>query len=772
MITSVFIENDKLDLFEDENIEVVSSIADSSDVTKNTTDYSKSFTVPASDTNNRIFKHYYNADIDNSFDGRTKIDGRIELDGLPFKSGKFTLQKVNVKSGKASSYSINFFGKLVGFKDKVKADELPSLDLSTLNFDFTPINMITALGSGLSSGKIISNLISKKRLIYNTDPTDTTNTDTTINIANIGLNTNILRPSIQLIEIIKAIEEKYDIAFSRDFFNRAEFLNLYMWLNNSAEVVGGRTEQLINWTSGNGSDFGLSTATDTWVNSTFFNNSADKRSFKYRLTITTTNPEPYEIVVKNFGVEVARVKSEGGNFTSDFLDISSFENVDFSYQFFISTTTPMTYTASILLRRYEDFLTLDRQSLASSNSIVPVFDVSANLPKIKVIDFIKTLSLMFKLVFIQNSDTEIYINTLPEYYSEGRLFDVTKYIDFESIDVSRGKIFNEIDFKFDEPKTLLNEEFKQNTGLAYGDEELKLTDENGDLLDGEKLEVKPKVEQILYERLNNQETGELTSIMYGLSANRDLKPQNPSCLIFYNVKLNVIDNPFKVLINTSGDVGDFIGLLNTASFTDTFDNPQFATIFSEEFNPFNGALISNNLYTNYWKDYIESVFNIKRRNFNYSAILPLHLLLTIKLNDILKIKESYYRIDKYTANITNGKVELSLINSFDNTINPFTATETIVFSSAKSGIRSVYVRGTSEFTISLSDDSWITATIDDRNIILEIDQNDTGLDRISILTIESGSKTITIPIFQGFDIVRADNTIITADTTLITADNG
>ena len=113
MILSLYINNDKLDLFQDENIELTSSIANINDISKNTTDYAKSFTVPASENNNKIFKHYYDANIDNAFDARVKINGRIELDGLPFRFGKWSLEKVIVKEEKASSYSINFVGNLV-----------------------------------------------------------------------------------------------------------------------------------------------------------------------------------------------------------------------------------------------------------------------------------------------------------------------------------------------------------------------------------------------------------------------------------------------------------------------------------------------------------------------------------------------------------------------------------------------------------------------------------------------------------------------------------
>jgi hypothetical protein len=217
MRVAIFIENERIELFNDENIEIVSSITDSSDVSSNTTDYSKGFTVPASDKNNAIFKHYYNANIDNTFDARVKKNARIEIDGLPFKSGKMRLDKVNIKNDKPSSYSLNFFGKLLNLKDKLKDDELTSLDLSDLNFDWTYANMIEALKNDLSDGKIIANLITKKRVYYNSDPSDNTNDETIFNIRNVGANPLNLRPSIKLIEIIKAIESKYDFNFSNDY---------------------------------------------------------------------------------------------------------------------------------------------------------------------------------------------------------------------------------------------------------------------------------------------------------------------------------------------------------------------------------------------------------------------------------------------------------------------------------------------------------------------------------------------------------------------------
>lgn len=784
MMIAIYIGSDKLDLFADENIEVVSSISDSSDITKNITDYSKSFTVPASDRNNAIFKHYYNADVDNTFDSRLKVDGKIELDGLPYKIGKFRLEKVIVKKGKASSYSLNFFGQLISFKDVVKDDELSSLDFTALNHLYSSNNVIAGLQNGLFDKKIIYTMLSQRRYYYNSDPTDVTNTDTTANIATVGAMWNDLKPSIKLIEIIKAIETKYDLVFSRDFFGREEFDKLYMWLNNS--IIGAyQSKQLINFNSGSGS-LGFNLGTDTWINTTYRTSSTVLKIFRWQIAITPASgfeDVPYKIVVENNGIVINEFEVEGGTFQSGNVWVNENADgspLDFSYQFFVSTNDTFSYTSELIMQQFLQSGTTpiitSASATASVNTILYTFKPSQNMPKIKIIDFMRALFQMFKLVVIQKNSTDIYVNTLVDYYSQGRLIDITSFVDFESYDVNRGDILNEINFNFEPPTTLLNMQFKLNTGIAYGDEVTKLADENGQLLDGQKFEVKLPFEQIVYERLTDSNDGILTNIMYGLSTDRELKPVNPKPHVFYNNVVTMLGGKNLKIINTLGSIQTLSGNVNTASHTLNFFQPQFSTTFSEEFNEWDGSLISNNLYTNYYKDYIESLFNIKRRNFKFKSFLPLNILTSLSLNDVLKIKENYYRIDNFSLNLLTTEGTLNLINSFDNTINPFSAGQTIIFSDARQTTQTAYVKGNDSFTVTINDEGfgtgWISSIINDRLITFELEINTTGFDRSVTIEIDNGIKIITLILVQNFGVVTFDNVDITFDNILITWDNG
>ena len=120
-----------VDLFDNENVELTSTIQDIRDIGKVFTDYSQSFTVPASNTNNKIFRHYYNYNITgNAYDSRKKKTARIEINSLPFRKGKIFLNSVKMKNNKAYSYDITFYGETISLKDLIGDDELTDLDYS------------------------------------------------------------------------------------------------------------------------------------------------------------------------------------------------------------------------------------------------------------------------------------------------------------------------------------------------------------------------------------------------------------------------------------------------------------------------------------------------------------------------------------------------------------------------------------------------------------------------------------------------------------------
>ena len=133
----LYIENQRVDMFKDESVSITQSIQNVKDIAKVFTEFTKTFTLPASKTNNKIFKHYYNFDITGGFDARTKKDATLELNYLPFKKGKIKLEGVDLQNRRPKSYLITFFGNTVTLKDLLGEDKLNALtELNTLNETF------------------------------------------------------------------------------------------------------------------------------------------------------------------------------------------------------------------------------------------------------------------------------------------------------------------------------------------------------------------------------------------------------------------------------------------------------------------------------------------------------------------------------------------------------------------------------------------------------------------------------------------------------------
>ncbi len=81
----LYIEGERVTLFKKENISVISSVQNIEDISRVFNDFSQSFSVPASKRNNRLFKHFYNASINNGFDARIRHQAHIDINGTsPF----------------------------------------------------------------------------------------------------------------------------------------------------------------------------------------------------------------------------------------------------------------------------------------------------------------------------------------------------------------------------------------------------------------------------------------------------------------------------------------------------------------------------------------------------------------------------------------------------------------------------------------------------------------------------------------------------------------
>tara|TARA_R110000803_G_scaffold6296_4_gene20436 strand:+ start:5408 stop:8191 length:2784 start_codon:yes stop_codon:yes gene_type:complete len=138
-----------IDIFDDEKIQIEDSIQDVKDISKIFNTFSRDFKVPASFENNKLFKHYYNLNIDNGFDGRLKTKSLIKVGGVDYKEGYLRLLDVGLRNNKPSYYKVTFQGLVTSLKDILQNDEISDLDFTDLRFPDTKTNRNAAIRVGL-----------------------------------------------------------------------------------------------------------------------------------------------------------------------------------------------------------------------------------------------------------------------------------------------------------------------------------------------------------------------------------------------------------------------------------------------------------------------------------------------------------------------------------------------------------------------------------------------------------------------------------------------
>ena len=152
----IYIEGVMLDLFNDEQINLNSTVQNISDISKVYTDFSQSFTVPATPHNNKIFAHWYNSEVEyydptsaggtlTSYDVNTRKDATLELNLTHFRRGKMQLEKANLENGKPDSYTITFYGDITSLKDKFADDMLSDVDMSSISHTYNGTQILNRI---------------------------------------------------------------------------------------------------------------------------------------------------------------------------------------------------------------------------------------------------------------------------------------------------------------------------------------------------------------------------------------------------------------------------------------------------------------------------------------------------------------------------------------------------------------------------------------------------------------------------------------------------
>ena len=488
----------RLDMFNDESVTITDTIKNTKDISKVFTPFSQQFNVPASKHNSKLFKHYEDNDVVNSFDARFRVDALIKLNGTDYKKGKLRLNSVTMKDNKAHAYKLVFFGETIELKDILGEDDLSRLEFpSSLNFAYDYATIKSKFIS--TSGDVCFPLITHtKNMRFSDAGYKSTAGD--------FLNQFDIKPALKLRAIIEAIETTYDIDLSNDFFNSIDFRSIYMWLHResgfmtNADEGGGLQilEARFHQRTDAGLDFDSETdvrPVDIYSSSTGINN-LEGRNLKLNFDIDAGGSDEFNFkVLRSSNNSVLYEEDFTGSqdfnltFWPNWLYSSGSTNIVYGegildLKILVTTENTLSFTEIEITATYQELTlpyntsTIARgvytmSALATSNQVI----ISRQIPKMKVIDFLTNIFKMFNLVAYKENDQ---VQALPfnDFNSQGNSYDITKYVDASKSTIEKVLKYKSVKFGFKSKQSFLIQNQQEILGNDFAGESYPSSNDN------------------------------------------------------------------------------------------------------------------------------------------------------------------------------------------------------------------------------------------------------------------------------------------------------
>jgi len=668
----IFVEGRQLDLFNDESIEVTSTIQNVQDISKTFTDFSQSFTIPTSPRNNAVWQYFYENAINSSINYQERLDGYIEIDMTFFRRGKIQMEKSQLKNGQPNSYTVTFYGSITTLKDIFGEDLLSNLDYTTLNHDYTFTEVFNRVVDASTDYDVCYPLISSNR-IWEYGPLfpngnipnwlgSIGGNDITNNLGAIVYTE--LFPAVRVASIFQIIEQTYGVNFTGAFLTDPKFTQAYLWYKNRNQFVFTSEAQDIALSSFiGGGGYGLynllpyvDIATSS-VNLTYL---GGVNWHGVSLAVNTiSNPAItyYIDVYRNgnlFATWTCLNTTIGGNLGF----ITNTQGLNDTYTFQIRSSAPLsvdfvlTYGVSyfIGMTPQNDFV----QYSTNTNNLTTFTDLANSAPLMKINDFIAGILKEFNLTCFATGVNTFEIIPLQDWYASGAVVDITEFTDKTEIGVDRVKLYKKIAFKYQQSNSFMNKAFFDQALREYGNTEYQYP------YDGGEYTIEVPFENLLFNPFVDHDIP--TGLQVGYSLDNAFAPYIPKpCILYKFGGVNLVQD-FKLSDGTNPPTAtnDYVMFGQDLQVMGV----DYSTNFAPETSTHWLTAINQSLFATYYFPYLTNLFNAKNRLTTIKANLPVSLLTGLQLNDRLIIRDKRYLINQMKTNMTTGETTFELLNDF------------------------------------------------------------------------------------------------------------
>lgn len=631
-----------IDLFDDEIINVTSSIANINDISKVFTDYSQSFTIPASKKNNETFRHWYENEVDNGFNQLIRYDGFIEIDTEIFRVGKWQLESASVKQNKIENYKLTFYGVLTSLTDKFREDKLK--DLETLNdytIEYSGPNVETNIET-TNNDDVSFPLISSSRVWQygGGGANDISNNATPIVYTE-------LFPAIKIARIFDAIESKYNVSFQGNFLTQSRFTEAFLWLKNKETFAPTSAPVRIDFSTivtDNGN------VTFDTLNNTYDVSIGDASQASGTITFSASLSVSSTWIVTLFKDNQFYL-NQSGTGTSINLNLP---NEVGTYYLTIQTSSSCTYNSEVTSFYqmwndpfgYFEWVPYISQATGSGTTNSQL-DLTQYVPDMRVSDFVSAILKMFNLTAFSENESVYTLEQLENWYYQGQIKNLTQYT-ITDLDFERIKPYKKINFEYEKSESFMNRAFFDNGAREYGN--LSYTFNT----DGNDYTIKLPFENLLF----NKFTG--INLQVGYSINKTFQTYIPKPIILYKFG-NVSSGDFEF---NNGSTTSTISNYNVFGQDTNYQNTKQTLNWGIEISSYYLNTITNTLFQNYYFNYLSNLYSLKSRMVKVSMRLPYSELLNLKLNDRIVIRDKRYIINQFTTNLKTFEVQMELIQDF------------------------------------------------------------------------------------------------------------
>lgn len=629
----------RLELFQDENISITSSIQNVNDISKVFTDYSQSFTVPATPNNNKVFAHWYENSIDDGFNANKRYDAEIEINTVPFRKGRIELQSANRDNGNITHYSLVFYGTLKSLTDKFGEDKL--INLTNLNdlisFTYNASSVVNSVVNTNTSNLAFPLISSQRAWQYGGGGVDDVST------SGGSIDYRELFPAVRVKTLFQAIEEKYNVSFLGNFLTDKRFTELFLLAKNSDKLLMQSILSTVDLVSKDGDEiiyFNINLTANTITYRRVYN--ADDYIKMLDVSVIVPSETAYELQVFKDGVLFQTINGTETMthtvFEEYFLDEDSVGVYSFKF-----TSTDIANTEVVIGILAGDNNVTISTSLVSSGAI----DIAKQMPDMKVSDFFSGVLKMFNLTAYSENDNQYNIEPLEDWYNQGVIRDITKYVNLDG-EISRAPFYKVINFQYEKCESLINRAFYDVFQREYGD--LKYTFDTES--DGNEYTIKLPFENLMHQKFSG------TKLHVGYCLKSDLKPYVPKPILLYkygNINTDVnfyLQGVARTSYNAFGQ--------DIEKVTDEFHSLNWGLENSTLLN----GVVENSLFNDYYKNYLSNIYNRKSRIIKIEGVADTYLMSVLKLNDRVVIRDKRYIINSLQTELNTGKINLELLTDF------------------------------------------------------------------------------------------------------------